>query len=250
MLCSPCRDMLAPAGKCHMCGITTRGYDRCNLMEKLMENSFVKCPNTAHGCGIELVYYDLAGHLQVCPYAPCHCPSESCSFVGTTKQLVDHITGSHGWPCTTKVIMARETRIRLQDGFNFLVLDHLVDKQGAGAIITSTTGKFLFLLNVARQPHGQHFLFNISVLCIHPHHIYDGQGQFSKAIKCALTYGWSSDNFLCHNSLHSEIKVDCTDLSDGLPSHEMCFKFLVPNSVLEDRANQEAIDVDVSITIS
>ncbi|TVU17665.1 hypothetical protein EJB05_33713 [Eragrostis curvula] len=242
-LCSSCRDKLAPTGKCHVCGITThRGYRRCLAMERLVESVRVACPNTAHGCDARPVYYDLAGHCKVCPHAPCHCPSETCNIVGTTKKLVDHITSSHGWPCTTKVFIAGEMRVRLQDGFNFLVLDHLVDKEGATT--TSTTGKFLFLLNVTRQPLGQDLLFNISVLCIHPHHIYDGQGQSSKAIKCALSYSWWRESLFL-NSLTMRIRVDCTDLSDGLPNHQMCSKFVVPR----DMDKQEAIHVDVSITI-
>ncbi|TVU17723.1 hypothetical protein EJB05_33774, partial [Eragrostis curvula] len=246
-LCSSCRDKLAPAGKCHVCGITTRrGYRRCLAMEHLVESVRVSCPNAAHGCDARLVYYDLAGHRKACLHAPCHCPAETCSFVGTMKQLVDHITGgSHGWPCTTKAFIANKMNIRLQDGFNFLVLDHLVDKEGSTT--TSSTGKFLFLLNVARQPLGQHFLFNISVLCIHPHHIYDAQGQSSKAINCALSYSWWYGSLF--NTLDMGVRVDCTDLSDGLPNHEMCFKFVVPNSALGDRDKQEAIHVDVSITI-
>ncbi|TVU17737.1 hypothetical protein EJB05_33788, partial [Eragrostis curvula] len=169
---------------------------------------------------------------------------KSCDFVGTTKQLVDHITSSHDyWPCTTKVIIAKETRFRHHDGFNFLVLDHLVDEEGATT--TSTTGQFLFLLNVAR-----HLLScAVSVLCIHSHHIYGGQGQSSKAIQCALRYSWRLDDPLFDHYLSSGLRVGCTDLSDGLPDHEMCFKFVVPNSSLKDRDKQEAIDVDVSITI-
>ncbi|TVU17676.1 hypothetical protein EJB05_33726 [Eragrostis curvula] len=250
-LCSSCRDKLAPAGKCHVCGITTRlGYRRCLAMDHLVESIRVACPNAAHGCDARPVYYDLAGHRKACPHAPSHCPGKTCSFSGTMKQLVDHITSSHGWPCTTKVIIAGQTSIRLQDGFNFLVLDHLVDKEGATT--TSTTGKFLFLLNVARQPIGQQFWFNISVICIHPHHIYDGQGQSStKAIKCELKYSWWFDNRLFHHYMSSDLRVDCTDLSDGLPNHETCFNcfnFVVPNSALED-GDKEAIHVKASITI-
>ncbi|TVU17679.1 hypothetical protein EJB05_33729, partial [Eragrostis curvula] len=109
-----------------------------------------------------------------------------------------------------------------------------------GATTTSTTGQFLFLLNVAR-----HLLScAISVLCIHPHHIYGGQGQSSKAIQCALRYSWRLEDPLFDHYLSSGLRVGCTDLSDGLPDHEMCFKFVVPNSALKDRDKQEAIDVD------
>ncbi|TVU17680.1 hypothetical protein EJB05_33730, partial [Eragrostis curvula] len=71
----------------------------------------------------------------------CHCTDVICSFIGTTKQLVDHITGSHSWPCTTKVIIAKETWLRLQDGFNFLVLDRLVDEERATTTSTTEEGE-------------------------------------------------------------------------------------------------------------
>ncbi|TVU17659.1 hypothetical protein EJB05_33707 [Eragrostis curvula] len=74
------------------------------------------------------------------------------------------------------------------------------------------------------------------------------QGQPSKAIKCALTYSRYFDEPIFHHYLWSDLKVECTDLSDGLPNREMCFKFIVPNSALGDK-DKEAIHVKVSITI-
>ncbi|KAK3137467.1 hypothetical protein QOZ80_5BG0452630 [Eleusine coracana subsp. coracana] len=164
-LCSSCRDKLAPTGKCHVRG----GYRRCRAMERLVETVLVACPNADHGCNARLIYYDLPGHCKVCPHAPCHCPGESCSFVGPTKQLVDHITGSHGWPCTKRII----TRVCLQlkDGFNFLTVDHMVDNDG-------TTVR---------------------------------------------------------------------NLSNGLPSTDECFKFVVPNSALGD---EEKEDTHVKVTFT
>ncbi|TVU17736.1 hypothetical protein EJB05_33787 [Eragrostis curvula] len=103
-LCSSCRDKLAPVGKCHMCRVFTHGYRRSRAMEHLVEALYVRCPNAAHGCNVKPLYYDLASHRQACPHAPCHYPGETCSFVGTTKQLVERITGSHGWSCTTRTV--------------------------------------------------------------------------------------------------------------------------------------------------
>ncbi|TVU17678.1 hypothetical protein EJB05_33728, partial [Eragrostis curvula] len=241
-LCSSCRDKLAPVGKCHVCRISTRGYRRSRAMEHLVEALCVRCPNAANGCNVKLLYYDLAGHRQVCPHTPCHCPGETCSYVGTTKQLVEHITGSHGWPCTTRTDIVHKTPVRLQNGFNFLVVDHLGDAKDAS--ITSTTGQFLFLLNVDLLPLG----CAISVHCIRPHHSIDSQGLPSKAIKCLLSYSRWFDEPMFHHNLNSDLRVDFTDLSEGLPNQEMCFKFVIPKSALEDGV-LESILVDVGFNI-
>ncbi|GJM94632.1 hypothetical protein PR202_ga11294 [Eleusine coracana subsp. coracana] len=239
-LCSSCSDKLATTGKCHVCGTSTRGgYRRCRAMEHLVETAHVECLNAAHGCDAKPVYYDLASHRQVCPHAPCHCPGKGCSFVGSTKKLLDHVSRLHGWPCTIKIMMPHE--VCLGDGFNFLVLDRLV-VNGSGTVI-STTGHFLFLLNVARQPLGR----AISVFCIHPHH---KKWRSSKAVKCVLTYSQSVPEckLLVRHHLQSDLCVDCTDLSNGLPHTEKRFMFVVPNSALGDK-DEEAINVTVDISI-
>lgn len=162
----------------------------------------------------------------MCPHAPCHCPGKGCSFIGSTKKLLDHNTRSHGWPCTMRITMPH--KICLCDGFNFLVVDRLVVDDGG--TVTSTTGHFVFLLNVVRQPLGS----AISVFCIHPHH---KKWRSSKAIKCVLTYSQSVQErkLLVHHHLQSDLCVDCTDLSNGPPRTEERFKFVVPNSAVGDK---------------
>lgn len=98
MVCSSCRDKLAPAGKCHVCGIATSSYHRCDALERLVESICVPCPNAAHGCNTKPAYYDHHGHCKTCPYAPYRCPSKECSFVGSTEALLDHFTGAHPPP--------------------------------------------------------------------------------------------------------------------------------------------------------
>lgn len=134
--------------------------------------------------------------------------------------------------------------LQLRDGFNFLIVDHMVDKEGTTA--TSTTGVFLFLLNVAHQPFGR----AISVFCIDPHCTYDGQGTSSNTLKYLVTYWrWFHKRQLkLYHSLSSELSVESTDLSNGLPNTDECFKLVVPNSALGD-GEKEAIHVKVRFTI-
>ncbi|TVU17658.1 hypothetical protein EJB05_33706, partial [Eragrostis curvula] len=100
---------------------------------------------------------------------------------------------------------------------------------------------FLFLLNVDLLPLG----CAISVHCIRPHHTIDSQGLPSKAIKCLLSYSRWFDEPMFHHNLNSDLRVDFTDLSEGLPNQEMCFKFVIPKSALEDGV-LESILVDIT----
>ncbi|TVU17710.1 hypothetical protein EJB05_33761, partial [Eragrostis curvula] len=255
LLCSPCRDRLAAAGKCHVCGIATAGgYRRCHGMERLVESVRVSCPYAVHGCTARPAYYEQHGHRQTCAHAPCHCPAEGCDFVGSTAALWDHFSGVHGWPCTPQVLndtkkgatsmlyrMFGHASVSLRDGFNFLLFDrHTNDDHG---VVTCTN--YLFLLNVVRQPNGR----AISVFWIHPNAGAScgyGQGS-SKKLKFELSYSWSAqvtaDQLIANHSQKSEFVVVCTDLSDGLPSPDGCFQFLVLDSVIADRDR-----VSISIT--
>lgn len=246
-LCSSCRDKLAPTGKCHVCGVSMHsGYLRCRGMERLVETIHVPCPNAAHGCDVRMIYYNLADHCKVCPHGPCYCPDEDCGFVGTTKQLVDHIMDSHDWPCTTMNIMPRNMRVCLYDGFNFLTVNHIVNVGGT-ATTSSATGVFLFLLNVVDQPHGQ----AISFFCIRPQQTYRSQGPSSVATKCSLSHSRSlyKNEVNIRHYLHSDPSAEFTDLSDGLPYTYESFKFIVPNSALEDEESG-VINVNTDISIA
>jgi E3 ubiquitin-protein ligase SIAH1 len=83
VVCLACRDKIEATGKgnCHVCGVATRGYRRC--------------PYAAHGCDATPPYHCRESHRQVCPHAPCHCPGESCGFIGSTAALLDHFVGEH-----------------------------------------------------------------------------------------------------------------------------------------------------------
>jgi E3 ubiquitin-protein ligase SIAH1 len=140
--------------------------------------------------------------------------------------LVDHFKAVHGtWPCATMVRASTTDEdedeykfiVSLHDGFNFLVADCPTD----GVL-------YLFLLNVVRQPHG----CAISVLCIHP----DNEDLRGMEMQCKLSYSAKSRRGdgcqVIKHFQESTFTVECTDLSDGLPSPDECFQFVVPEPVL------------------
>ncbi|TVU17724.1 hypothetical protein EJB05_33775, partial [Eragrostis curvula] len=169
------------------------------------------------------------------------CPDETCAFVSTTKQLVGHIAGSHSWPCHHMVFIVDDRPSASRMASNFLVWTTWSTKKASPPPVHWQ------VLVPTERVLASRLACHLRV-CIHPHHILDGQGQPSKAIKCALTYSRYFDEPIFHHYLWSDLKVECTDLSDGLPNREMCFKFIVPNSALGDK-DKEAIHVKVSITI-
>jgi E3 ubiquitin-protein ligase SIAH1 len=165
-------------------------------------------------------------HCQTCPHAPCHCPGEACSFIGSTAALLDHIAGVHGWPCTKTKAGERDT-IRLRDGFNFLLA--VGDAGDDGSQGTTTNHQWLFQLNVARQRLDR----IISVLCFYPR----VNAEDARLMEFSLTYSNYSQVFidrhggcLLSNHYHSSsFRVACSNLSNGLPNPDECFRFVVPN---------------------
>ncbi|RCV15162.1 hypothetical protein SETIT_3G035900v2 [Setaria italica] len=256
VVCSPCRDKLKATGKCHACGVATGGYSRCHVMERLVESIRIQCPNAAHGCTVRPAYYDKHNHSQTCVHAPCHCPSEACGFIGSMAALLDHCSGVHSWPCfkgkmTTTAALNASTSSTCTMVFNFLLADHTIDGQSS----TSTASRqYLFLLNVARQPLGR----AISVLCIHPHATTAGSGSHGPSwneMIFELSYqGYvksrpcNGDQVIEHYQ-KSRFGAACTDLSNGLPSPDSCYQFMVPDSVVAD-SDKDAIMVTVLIFIN
>uniref|UniRef100_A0A0A8ZHM4 Uncharacterized protein n=1 Tax=Arundo donax TaxID=35708 RepID=A0A0A8ZHM4_ARUDO len=159
---------------------------------------------------------------------------------GSTEALLDHFTRTHGWPCATKIRAGKTRSICLHDGFNFLLADRTTNSQGA----TTSHSQYLFLLNVVRQPLGR----AISVLFI-------GQESSSQVLKCVLSYSrrlydpGEHHRFLGNHLLQSEINVECTDLSNGLPNPEGGFLFVVPDFVLGDDDRKNTIQVKARIRI-
>ena len=241
VVCSPCHDKLKTTGKCHMCGVAIGDYRRCHAMERLVESIRVPCPHAAYGCTDKLAYFDQNSHQQACAHAPCHCPDEACSFIGSMAALMGHITSIHSWPSTTTEVRAGDIfTVRLHDGFNFVCANDTTFGFGGA---TASSRQYLLLLNVVRQ---QPLVRAISVVCIHPH------GASSREMKCNLIhyvnfYNHRGNQVISHYQ-SSTFRVAQTDLSNGLPSLDGCFQFLVPDSILED-GNKDAIDVEAVIKI-
>jgi len=186
-------------------------------------------------------YYDQYDHYQTCPHALCHCPGKDCNFLGSTEALLDHFTSAHGWPSTTKISAFETCCICLYDGFNFILADCTEDDDH---FTTSSSRRYLFLLNVTRQPLG-------CSITVH----FIGRESPSEALRCVLNYSRvlydprDRHKYLGSHSLQSEIDVECMDLSNGLPNPEDCFQFVVPDSVLRKNDKKDGIHVEVRISI-
>ena len=238
VVCSACRDKLEPTGKCHVCGVATRGYRRCHAMERLVDSILVPCPYAAHGCFATPAYHGREDHRQACPHAPCHCPGETCGFVGSATALLDHFAGVHGWTHakTTRGRNYQTCYLRLRYGFNFLLAEGTADR------------RYLFLLNVVRQPLDR----AISVARIAPPHAaMDEHGaSSSEDMKFTLTYSRyarrnshpdEADQQLISYHRSSSFRVARTDPAKGPDGR---FQFEVLDSVLGDDED-DAIKVGV-----
>uniref|UniRef100_A0A0D9ZUD4 RING-type E3 ubiquitin transferase n=1 Tax=Oryza glumipatula TaxID=40148 RepID=A0A0D9ZUD4_9ORYZ len=223
VVCSPCRDKLAPAGRCHVCRVAVAGgeYRRCYALERLVDAIRVACPHAAHGCGATPAYHALDAHRRACPHAPCHCPGERCGFVGSTAALVDHFAAAHRWPCAWA---SEAVSVLLRDGLNFL---RVVDLRRPG----DASHHRLVMLNVTREALGR----AISVLCIHP---LAAAAAAAKTMQCELELfvplngddGVDGGQLRRRHYQKSEFPLGCGDLAD----HKTTFKFVVPRCVVGD----------------
>jgi E3 ubiquitin-protein ligase SIAH1 len=196
-------------------------------MEQLVDSIRVPCPHAAHGCTSRPVYHSRESHARACAHAPCHCPGQACSFVGSTEALLQHFADVHRWPCTTEDKAGTGFDINLHDGFNFVTAIRADANQG-------TSNQYLFLLNVELAPFGR----TITAFCIHPY--------YTSTATIKLTYScYKMFDMCCMHRQSSEFKVACTDLSDGLPDSSKCFLFIVPRSARRD--NEEFTEVTAII---
>ncbi|KAM0857747.1 hypothetical protein ACQ4PT_048291 [Festuca glaucescens] len=221
VVCSLCRDKLAPAGRCDACRCrVTGGYRRCDAMEKLVESVQVPCKNTAYGCAARTTYYDHLAHHQSCAHAPCHCPAEACGFAGSTAALLGHLTTEHKWPYT-EVEADKRKDIVLHDGFNVISVADVCE------------GKLLFLLMVSRERLGR----AISAVCV-------SSPADAVRLECGieLTFELLRSSRAHGDRVVSTFDVASTDLSNVLPDPNASFQFLVPHSVLLP-VNEETIKI-------
>uniref|UniRef100_A0A0D9ZUD3 RING-type E3 ubiquitin transferase n=1 Tax=Oryza glumipatula TaxID=40148 RepID=A0A0D9ZUD3_9ORYZ len=231
-VCAPCRDTLAPAGRCYVCRVAVAGgeYRRCYALERLVDAIRVACPHAAHGCAARPAYHDVEAHRLACPHGPCHCPGERCGFVGSTAALLDHFAATHNWPCTTNVRAREVFDVRLHDGFNFLV-------------VGGASRHHLVMMNMTREPLGR----AITVLRIHPH--ATGRIQCELSLSHHVVLGDSWGLYRSHYQ-KSVFDVGCSDLADGLPDAKQCFQFVVPRCVAgDDDEGGTGIRINVLITV-
>ncbi|KAJ1261693.1 hypothetical protein BS78_09G050200 [Paspalum vaginatum] len=229
VVCSPCGDKLKDAAAC--CGVAMDGgYRGCNAMERVVESIRSTCPHAAYGCDATPAYHAREDHLRECPHAPCHCPGEACSFVGSTAALLDHVAGEHGWRCFVappvrqppgSPTLGASLYLELREGFQFVVSGD-ADEHGR---------KYVFLLNVVHHQ----FCRAVSVLCIRPR----AAAAAAKEINFQLRFKLNGDEGhpLARHTQTTVFEVGCSDLCDGLPDPNENFQLIVPKYVHRDRGD-------------
>lgn len=196
-ICSSCHDKLSD--KCHFCSLPTV-YNRCHMVEHVIESIKVACSNCNHGCTARINYYQKEDHEKGCPHAPCFCPEAGCSFSGPTMNLLGHLTGKHNWH-SAKATYKKAFGIRFQ----------------VGSIVLVGEDGHLFLVKMTLEPLGG----VIKIFCVQPH-------ITGSKFKCNLTFSRTESRY----SQATEFLMRSTNLHDGLPKD--CLPFALPNVLLWD----------------
>lgn len=194
-ICSSCHDKLPD--KCPFCSLPTV-YNRCHMVEHVIESIRVACSNVNHGCTARISYYQKEDHEKGCQHAPCFCPEAGCSFSGPTTNLLEHFSSKHKWQ-SLKVTYKKVLGIRFRVGSTVLV-----GEDG-----------HLFLVNMRLESLGG----VISVCCAQPH-------ITGSKFKCRLTLSCTEPSY----AQGTEFLVRSTNLHDGLPKD--CIPLLVPTMLL------------------
>ncbi|KAM0864629.1 hypothetical protein ACQ4PT_043792 [Festuca glaucescens] len=134
VLCSLCFEKLPQ--KCVVCCKRT-GYSRCFALEQFINAIRVPCSNTKYGCDEFITQDQKEKHESGCTHAPCFCPEDGCSFIGSRGSLLDHFVSEHAWLQTNLhykkslgISMARDRRFTLLVGEDlsiFLLTNTLTD---------------------------------------------------------------------------------------------------------------------------
>ncbi|KAF7027344.1 hypothetical protein CFC21_039389 [Triticum aestivum] len=210
-ICSSCHDKLQE--KCHFCSLPTV-YNRCHMVEHVVESVKVACSNCNHGCTTRIAYYQKEDHEKGCPHAPCFCPETGCGFSGPTAMLLEHFSGKHKWH-SPKVTYNKAFRIRIHVGSTVLV---------------GEDGN-LFLVNMTMESRGG----VISVCSVQPH-------ITGSSFRCKLTLSCAEPSF----SQSMEFLMRSSNLYDGFPKD--CFQFLVPKVLLRGTGTSATAMVGVTVT--
>ena len=119
VLCSLCFEKLPH--KCVICCKRT-GYSRCFALEQFINAIRVPCSNTEYGCDMFITHDQKEKHDSECTHAPCFCPEDGCSFIGSRGSLLDHFVTKHGWLQQTKLHYKKPRRISLARDRRFTLL--------------------------------------------------------------------------------------------------------------------------------
>ncbi|KAI4994680.1 hypothetical protein ZWY2020_034321 [Hordeum vulgare] len=214
-ICSSCRNMLTD--KCCLCSLPTV-YNRCHMVENVVESIKLACPNTSHGCTARINYYQKEDHEKRCQYAPCFCPETGCSFSGPTEVLREHFLTEHDW-------CYGENNLRYGKTYRIKTLLGVLGP----TVLTSNDGH-LFLINMTMESLGG----VISVCCIEPH-------NSGSRFKCRLALSCGEPSF----SQTMEFLTRSTNLHHGFPKD--CIPFLVPKVLLQGTGTNPTATVLVTL---
>ncbi|KAL6626641.1 hypothetical protein ACP70R_030367 [Stipagrostis hirtigluma subsp. patula] len=210
VLCSSCRAKLPD--KCHLCFLTT-GYNRCYMMEHVVESIKVSCFYGNLGCTEKITYYGKEEHKKVCPYAPCRCPTTGCTFSGSTMMLLSHFSDVHKW---------HKLKIPYNKAYRMCI--------ALGSTVIQGEDGHLFLVNMVEEPLGG----VISVFCIQPH-------ITESNFKCILEASCSEVGY----SQITMFQAKSTNLFEGFPKD--CFLFVLPMVLLKRTGTNVTAMVNVTL---
>ncbi|XBI24146.1 hypothetical protein VPH35_049272 [Triticum aestivum] len=175
-ICSSCHDKIPD--KCCFYSLPTV-YNRCHMVENVVESINVACSNSNHGCTARITYYQKEDHEKSCPHAPCFCPETGCDFSGPTTVLLEHFSGKHKWFHAKK---------KLTYGKGYLIPDG-----------------HLFLVNMTMESLGS----VISACCVQPH-ITESKFKCRLSLSCAEPSYFQTMEFLMRSTnLHEGFPQDC-----------------------------------------
>ncbi|KAK1660964.1 hypothetical protein QYE76_049123 [Lolium multiflorum] len=149
VICMSCHRKLRNKDRCYVCSITG-GYQRCIVLEKILESVQIPCSNTMYGCTVKTHYLEGADHDKSCPCAPCFCPDPGCHFNGSTAELLDHLTHTDNWPAT-EFEYGQRFNLQIQEGMHVLY--------------TREDGTLLLVKFTPVPPFGN----AVSIMCVDPH---------------------------------------------------------------------------------
>ncbi|XP_057487763.1 uncharacterized protein LOC130773831 isoform X2 [Actinidia eriantha] len=127
-----------------------KGNVVCGDIEEVIEPIEGLCRNRDYGCSETVNYMENTNHEETCVYAPCACPLQGCSFVGSSEQLSLHFSSKH-WDCRRHFQYNCPIPVSLHTDEQFLVLQ--AEEDG-----------LLFLLNKGIENIG----YALMITCIGP----------------------------------------------------------------------------------